>query len=48
MKTKRKGSIFYQIKKENNTNSIIHIGDYFVSDYLMPKKAGIKAILIRK
>ena len=48
MKTKKHGSVFKYIKKDLNTNNIIHIGDNTISDYIMPKLNKISSILIRK
>ena len=45
-KTKHSGSIFDEIKKEYRSKSILHIGDNVKSDYAIPKKKGIHAVLI--
>ena len=44
-KSKKNGEIFeYILKKEKIcSNDIVHIGDNFVSDYLKPRKEGIKS-----
>ena len=50
MMTKHSGKLFDVLLKEQeiNKSDIIHIGDSFYSDYLMPKRQGIKALLIKR
>lgn len=46
---KSDGNLFAHILKKYNTkpNTILHIGDNLKSDFLMPKKYGIKSVLYR-
>lgn len=48
--TKRDGSLFSYVQEEGNLAFVdwIHIGDSIPSDYLSPKRLGIKAILIER
>ncbi len=48
-KTKRKGNIFDYVLKDLKINKkdIIHLGDNIISDFYIPKRKGIKSILIK-
>lgn len=45
---KAKGSIYEVIKKDYPHDHILHIGDHIRSDYFVPRKRGIDAILINR
>ena len=49
-KTKRTGQIFESVLcgEKINRKLLIHIGDNFVSDFIMPRKKGIKSLYIKK
>jgi predicted HAD superfamily hydrolase len=44
-KTKRSGNLFRTVleHEEVEASKILHIGDNLISDYLMPKKCGMKS-----
>ena len=42
---KRTGHLYERLISELGTNNIVHIGDHFRSDYIMPLRSGIKAFL---
>ena len=49
-KTKRSGSLFKEVLKREQVKNgeeghVLHIGDNLISDYLMPKRAGMKSFL---
>lgn len=48
--TKRSGKLFTHIQKQENIapNKWVHIGDTISSDYLIPKKLGIRSFLIER
>ncbi len=45
--SKRYGGLFRQVLNDEGNAGIFHIGDHVISDYLMPKKMGIKSFLYR-
>ncbi len=47
---KRSGNLFKKILKENNipNNKLIHVGDSFIGDYLIPQKNKINSLLIKR
>ena len=45
---KAKGSIYEVIKRDYPHERILHIGDHIRSDYFVPRKRGIDAILINR
>lgn len=49
-KTKRSGNLFRTVleHEEVEASKILHIGDNLISDYLMPKKCGMKSFLYRR
>ena len=49
-KTKRSGNLFREVLKNLRVDSVegkhvLHIGDNYISDYLMPRKCGMKGLL---
>lgn len=48
--SKRTGNIFRKVLDENDLNKVkmIHIGDAPIGDFIMPRKYGIKTILIKR
>ncbi len=48
MMTKRSGKLFELVAKENNLSyeTILHLGDTFMTDFLPPKKIGMNSILV--
>ena len=48
--SKRRGGLFRKILQDKDTapSSILHIGDHVMSDYLVPRRLGIKSFLYRK
>ena len=49
-KTKRSGNLFRTVleHEEVEAGKVLHIGDNLISDYLMPKKCGMKSFLYRR
>lgn len=47
--TKRHGSLFAHVLRDKkiSPDRVLHIGDNFISDYLIPKKAGMKSFLCK-
>ena len=48
--TKRSGNLFKKVLEEEKiekTGSVLHIGDNLISDYIMPKHAGMKSFLYK-
>lgn len=48
MYTKKSGNIFKNALDDNIRKNIIHIGDHPLSDYINPRRCGMKSILITK
>ena len=48
--TKRSGNLFKKVLELESVspNEALHIGDNLISDYLMPKKCGMKSFLYRR
>ena len=51
-KTKRSGNLFKKVLEEEHIKkgeerSVLHIGDHFISDYWMARRAGLKSFLYK-
>lgn len=47
-KTKNSGALYDAILKKFPHKKIVHIGDNYDSDYIIPRKKGIQSIHIKK
>ena len=45
--TKRSGNLFKHVIQEEGSSSILHVGDNAISDFILPRREGLKAFLYK-